>query len=448
VDDSLSSAINYLSTGLLGLIGILSTTVYSVPWFAIAIIPFSLVYYCLLNYSRFTVIQLKRLTRLSMTPVYANFDETLSGLITIRAFRQVPRFLMEGQSLLQAYIMCEYASCAAAGWLSLRLQLIGTMMVGLVAFTGVTQNYIKPIDASFFGLALTYMLTSAGILSGLIVSFTEVEKEMVSVERIFRLQTGDKEEVDGGGDPCDNKWPTQANIKFVNAVLKYTPNSNNALDSISFEIESGERIAIVGRTGSGKSSVLMALFRCAELTSGSIYIDNVDISTVNLNGLRRAMAIVPQDPFLFAGTLRNSLDPLGLYDDQTIWQLLKGCQLADKIKQFDAGLETSVDNKCFSSGERQLLCLTRSLLANRKILCLDEATASVDYKTDLLIRNMIKLHAKQCTIIAVTHRLDTIQDYDKAIVLENGRIVEYDRVQTLIGNKDSKFSLLMQSLGK
>jgi ATP-binding cassette subfamily C (CFTR/MRP) protein 10 len=445
VDDGIPSAINYFSTGFMSLLGIFAIIIYSIPWFAISLVPFSMFYYYLLNYYRFTAIQVKRFGRIAQTALYANFNETLCGLTTIRAFRQVRGFLKKNENLLEAYIKCEYASCVAANWLALRLQLIGVIIIGLVAFVGVVQSYSKSIDASLFGLILTYALASTSFLNSLIDSFTEVEKEMVSVERIIELQNGDSEDCDKGLTVGEN-WPSSPDIRFVNVVLKYDTKST-ALNSISFEIKSGEKIAIVGRTGSGKSSVLMALFRGAELTSGSIFVDNVDTQTINLNVLRDRMGIMPQDPFLFNDTLRVNLDPFAKSEDSKIWKFLSYCHMADKIKQMPSGLETIIDDKDFSSGEKQLVCLTRTLLTDKKILCFDEPSASVDYETDLLVQKLIKGHSsdKGCTIITIAHRLDTIMDYDKAMVMENGEVAEFGAIKDLVQNAQSKFCLLLKS---
>ena len=277
-----------------------------------------------------------------------------------------------------------------------------------------------------------------GLLNGLITSFTETEKEMVSVERAHQFEKIESENW-LGIEETPNGWPNEPLIEFINVSIQYNSEDDNALNGMSFRINPGEKIGICGRTGSGKSSLFMALFRGEELKSGTIKIDNVNIRNINLNTLRKSMSIIPQDPFLFDGTLRENLDPSNLNDDNQLWNALRKCRLDAKFQADPAGLDLKIDEKGknLSSGEKQLVCLARAILTNRKILCIDEATASVDFETDKFIQKTIRDEFKQFTVLTIAHRIETILDYDRICVLDKGKIIEFDSPNNLIANQNS-----------
>lgn len=240
-----------------------------------------------------------------------------------------------------------------------------------------------------------------GILNGLITSFTKTEKEMVSVERAHQFESIESEAWQGV-EEAPNGWPQQPSIEYTDCVLQYKEEGVNALNGISFRIKPGEKVGICGRTGSGKSSLFNALFRGEELKSGEIKIDGVNIRNIDLNRLRESMSIIPQDPFLFDGTLRENLDLSNKSNDSELWTALRKCRLDMKFRIEPTGLDFRIGErgKNLSSGEKQLICLARAILTNRKILCIDEATASVDFDTDNFIQATIRKEFKNATIVS------------------------------------------------
>nr|UOU03344.1 ATP-binding cassette subfamily C10 [Brachionus rubens] len=444
IDDSLPFILNIFLANSFGLIGILTVTCLSLPWFSLSLIPLSIIYYSIQNYYRWTSRELKRLSSISLSPLYTHFHETIRGLVTIRAFRRVKFFCNQNETYLKNFIRSSYTSQAASQWLSFRLQMISVLMITLVGLTAVVQHVYGTANASLIGLALSYILSVTGLLNGLITSFTETEKEMVSVERAHQFKNLDSENWDGI-EEVSQLWPLNPKIEFENVSLRYKEESQLALNDISFVINPGEKIGICGRTGSGKSSLLMALFRGCEIESGRILIDDKNIHSLNLTDLREKLSIIPQDPFLFESTLRENLDPFGLRTDEQLWEVLKETRLDAKYGQTLSGLDTIIEErgKNVSSGEKQLMCLARAILADRKILCIDEATAQVDFETDNLIQETIRSKFKNTTVLTIAHRINTIFDCDKILVMDNGRVAEFDTVKSLLENKKSLFYSLV-----
>lgn len=289
-------------------------------------------------------------------------------------------------------------------------------------------------------------MSVTGLLNGLITSFTETEKEMVSVERAYQFESIEPENWDGI-EQVPNNWPVLPSIEYEDVVLQYREDGVNALNGISFKINPGEKIGICGRTGSGKSSLFMALFRGEESESGLIKIDDINIRNLSLHDLRNSMSIIPQDPFLFDGSLRENLDPSNSNDDSKLWAVLQKCRLDQKFRSDAAGLDLKIEEKGknLSSGEKQLVCLARAILTNRKILCIDEATASVDFETDHFIQRTIRQEFEHFTVLTIAHRIDTILDYDKILVLDKGKLIEFDTPKNLLSNEMSAFYSLVNS---
>jgi len=227
--------------------------------------------------------------------------------------------------------------------------------------------------------------------------------------------------------------------------LRYLPNAPLVLKDVTFSVNGGEKLGVVGRTGSGKSSLVLALFRIVEPAAGKIIIDGIDINTVGLNDLRLKLNIIPQEPALFEGTIRDNLDPLGVHTDEEIWESLEKCLLADVISQKEEKLDTLVAAKGenWSMGQRQLICLGRVLLRRSRILILDEATASVDTQTDLLLQNTIKTEFADCTVISIAHRIPTVMSCDKVLVLDAGQVKEFGSPKFLLEQSSSLFKSLV-----
>jgi ATP-binding cassette subfamily C (CFTR/MRP) protein 10 len=309
IDDSLPFIMNILLAQVYGLLGTLAVTCYGLPWFSLLLLPLAVLYYYIQRFYRRTSRELKRLSSVTLSPVYAHFSETLVGLWTIRALRATVRFIQENQDRLDVNQRANYGSYAVAQWLGLYLQLLGVAMVAGVSFLAVFEHHLSSVDPGLVGLAISYALSVTGLLSGVVTSFTETEKQMVSVERAMQYINGAPAEKDSGTIQPPPDWPSAGRVEFHNVTLSYREDHPLALDHVSFVAKPGEKIGVVGRTGAGKSSLLQALFRMVDISSGSITVDGVDTSSLPLERLRSEMAVIPQDPFLFSGTIRENLDP-------------------------------------------------------------------------------------------------------------------------------------------
>ncbi|XP_076252825.1 ATP-binding cassette sub-family C member 10 isoform X2 [Rhynchophorus ferrugineus] len=444
VDDSLPFILNVLLAQLFGLIGSISITVYGLPWICLFLVPLIPVYHWLQNYYRLTSRELKRISSVTLSPVYSHFNETLQGLTIINAMRVSQRFKRENQYNVNSNLKAQFASQVASRWLGLRLQLIGVSIVAGVSFIAVIQHQYAVADPGLIGLAISYALTVTGLLRGVIGTFTETEQEMVSVERVNQyIKEIPAESTYFVTDPPFG-WPNQGVIRFDGVVLKYREHSAPSLDGVSFESRPCEKIGVVGRTGSGKSSIIAALFRIADISAGEISIDSVNVSRLSLPALRSRLFCIPQDPFLFSGSLRENLDPLGEFREDEIWDALAKVNLETIMRNL-GGLEHVVDEGGvnFSVGQKQLICLARAVLHNAKILCIDEATANVDHETDRQVQQTLRMAFKKCTVLTIAHRVQTIMDSDRVLVVNDGTIVEFDTPDNLLSDETSYFSRLV-----
>jgi ATP-binding cassette subfamily C (CFTR/MRP) protein 1 len=277
-----------------------------------------------------------------------------------------------------------------------------------------------------------------------------IEAQMNSVERI--LYYSENVEPEGPEfvpekDPPEGTWPSKGEIEIKNASMRYR-NGPLVLKDISLKVKGGEKIGVVGRTGSGKSSLMIVLFRISEIEKdgGQILIDGVDTAEIGTEALRLNLSIIPQDPVMFSNTVRYNLDPFGTKSDQELWDALIKVQLGQAVASLEKGLdeEVSEGGENFSQGQRQLLCIARSLLRNPSVLVMDEATASIDNETDALIQTMIRENFKDATILTIAHRLNTIMDSDRVLVLDDGRVAEFDSPEALLQKKDSIFKSMVE----
>uniref|UniRef100_A0A670Y6C5 ATP binding cassette subfamily C member 10 n=1 Tax=Pseudonaja textilis TaxID=8673 RepID=A0A670Y6C5_PSETE len=444
VDDSLPFILNIFLANIFGLLGMLVMITYGLPWIGLVLLPLVAIYYSIQLYYRRTSRELKRLYSLTLSPIYTHFSETLTGLSTIRATRVTGRFETENQEQLELNQRCRFASNTAMQWLDIRLQMIGVAVVTAIAGIAIIQHQRKLGDPGLVGLALSYALSVTNLLSGLITSFTQTETMMVSVERTEEYATEIPIESQEELLPVSPNWPVRGHMEFQQVILGYRPELPNALDGVTFTIYPGEKIGIVGRTGSGKSTLFLALFRMVELRSGHILLDSIDHCSVSLKKLRSRLAIIPQDPFLFSGTLRENLDPQQQHTDDDLHQVLEQCHLHTLITEM-GGLDYELKErgKSLSVGQRQLVCLARALLTQAKILCIDEATASIDQKTDRLIQQTIRQRFADKTVLTIAHRLNTILDSDRVLVMNAGRVAELDSPAILSQKQDSLFQHLL-----
>ncbi|XP_043801955.1 ATP-binding cassette sub-family C member 10 [Apis laboriosa] len=439
IDDSLPFIANILFAQLFGLIATVIIIAYGLPWILLVLAPLIPVYHWIQNHYRLTSRELKRLSSAALSPLYANFNETLHGLSTIRAFRTVARFKQENELLLEISQKTQFASFAVSQWLALRLQLIGVALLAGVSNIAVLQHQYNIADPGLIGLVITYTLSVTGLLSGVVNAFTETEREMIAVERVKEyLENVPIETIKGDNPPY--AWPSQGVIEFRDVVLKYREHLVPSLNNISFVTRPAEKIGIVGRTGAGKSSLFNSLFRLTEINSGSILIDNVNIQSLQLNAIRSRLAIIPQNPFLFSGTIRENLDPLNQYPDLLIYKALEKCKIHSLVYRL-GGLGATLDENGsnLSAGQRQLFCLVRAILHNAKIICIDEATANVDQETDKFIQATIKSSFQTATVLTIAHRIRTIMYCDRVLVMGDGEVLEFEEPNLLIQNIDSHF---------
>ncbi|XP_073399007.1 multidrug resistance-associated protein 1-like [Dendrobates tinctorius] len=420
----------------LTILEILLVIAIATPLAAVAFVPLGLLYFFLQRFYVATSRQLKRLDAVSKSPLYTHFNETLQGVNVIRAFKEQKRFIQDSNLRLNTNQRFYFSSFVANRWLSVRCDLLSNFIVFTVAIVGVL--FRESISPGLVGLAVVNSLRLTGVLKEAVHTATDMETNSVSVERVKEYCDVEPEAPwTLEYDSAPTEWPHAGKIEFQNYGLRYRKDLELALKKVTASIQPGEKVGIVGRTGAGKSSLTLGLFRILEPATGTIHIDGIDVSKLGLHELRSKITIIPQDPVLFLGSLRMNLDPFDNYSDEDIWTALELAHL----KSFASSLPDGLNHMCseggenLSVGQRQLVCLARALLRKTKILVLDEATAAVDLETDELIQSTIREEFKDSTVITIAHRLNTIMDYTRIVVFDKGEIVEFDTPSTLLENK-------------
>ncbi|XP_059168823.1 multidrug resistance-associated protein 1-like [Physella acuta] len=393
-----------------------------------------------------TSCQLRRITSKNRSPVFAHFSETLSGLTVIRAHRQQLRFTQDSHMKVDFFQRPLMIMHATNNWMQTRLDIITYILIaGVTLFTIINRGEVAP---GLVSLSITFVLMITNDMTLVTRMSSDLESNIISVERIqeYSLIKSEAPWTLPDDIRLSGVWPLNGNIEFVNYSARYREGLDFVLLNINVSIHPGEKIGIVGRTGAGKSSMVLALFRLIEAASGYIAIDGVDISKIGLHTLRHAVTILPQDPVLFAGSLRMNLDPSNEKSDIELWDSLEHANLKDFVQQLPNQLEYDVGEggENLSVGQKQLICLARTLLRKTKILVFDEATASVDIETDDFIQKTIRTAFRDCTVITIAHRIHTVMDYDRIIVLGQGKIIEVDSPSNLLQNSSSKFYSLAQ----
>uniref|UniRef100_A0A3P9LP00 ATP-binding cassette, sub-family C (CFTR/MRP), member 2 n=1 Tax=Oryzias latipes TaxID=8090 RepID=A0A3P9LP00_ORYLA len=420
---------------LLTVLGTLFVICLAISFFAIVIIPLAVIYFFVLRFYVATSRQLHRLDSVSRSPIYSHFGETVSGLSVIRAYKHQDIFLKLNEIAIDENLKSVYPRITSNRWLAVRLENLGNLVVFFSALFAVISK--DSLDSGLVGLAISYALNITRNLNVLVRLSSELESSIVAVERITEY-TEIENEAEWITDcrPLE-KWPEEGRLQFIDYKVRYRPGLDPVLHGITCNIASTEKIGIVGRTGAGKSSLTNCLFRIIEAAEGRILIDDVDISTIGLHDLRSRLTIIPQDPVLFSGTLRMNLDPFDKFSDEELWKALELSHLKDYVAGLQEGLQHEVaeGGENLSVGQRQLLCLARALLRKSRILILDEATAAVDLETDNLIQKTIRKEFAHCTVLTIAHRLDTIMDSSRVMVLDAGKIVEFDSPSNLLGNQ-------------
>ncbi|CDH48321.1 atp-dependent bile acid permease [Lichtheimia corymbifera JMRC:FSU:9682] len=400
---------------------------------------------------------MKRLNSVSRSPIYVQFSETLNGVSTIRAFGAQPRFVMENYDLVDNNNRPFLWMWATNRWLHSRIELLGS---SVCFFTGLVIMLARSwIDPGLAGLCLSYALQFTDHIIWIVRGYAQNEMNMNSIERVQEYMDIEEEAPENIPATCPPKsWPETGAVKVEDLEMRYSQDSPAVLHRISFETKPREKVGIVGRTGSGKSTLALSIFRFMEASHGRILIDDVDIATLGLQDLRSRLTIIPQDPVLFSGTLRSNLDPFGQHDDAELWAALKRSHLIDQQKGGDGGgseqknitLDSVVleNGNNWSQGQRQLIALARALVKKSTLIILDEATSSVDFDTDRKIQETIRTELTHSSLLCIAHRIRTVADYDRILVLDQGRVKEFDTPYNLITREDSVFRQMCQRSGE
>ncbi|CAL5357628.1 unnamed protein product [Camellia sinensis] len=389
--------------------------------------------------------ELARLDSITKGLVIHRFSESISGVMTIHCFRKQEIFCQDNVNRVNANLRMDFHNNGSNEWLGFHLELIGSCVLCISALFLILlpNSIIRPENV---GLTLSYGLSLNGVLFWAVYMSCFVENRMVSVERVKQF-TNIPSEAEWEKKDClpSANWPTHGNVDLEDLQVRYRPNTPLVLKGITLNIQGGEKMGVVGRTGSGKSTLIQVFFRLVEPSGGRIIIDGIDISMLGLHDLRSRFGIIPQEPVLFEGTVRSNIDPIGLYSDEEIWKSLDRCQLKDVVAAKPGKLDSSVvdngDN--WSVGQRQLLCLGRVMLKHSRLLFMDEATASVDSQTDAVIQKIIREDFAARTIISIAHRIPTVMDCDRVLVIDAGWAKEFDKPSHLLA-RPSLFGALVQ----
>ncbi|NXJ08863.1 MRP3 protein, partial [Odontophorus gujanensis] len=414
----------------------------STPLFAVVIVPLAILYFFVQRFYVATSRQLKRLESVSRSPIYSHFSETISGTSIIRAYRRQQSFIDISDLKVDANQKSYYPGIISNRWLGIRVEFVGNCIVLFAALFAVIGK--NSLNAGLVGLSVSYALQVTMALNWMVRTTSDLETNIVAVERIKEYSETETEApwvIEDKRPPAD--WPSRGELEFVNYSVRYRKGLDLVLKDLNLRVHGGEKIGIVGRTGAGKSSMTLCLFRILEAVKGEIRIDGVRISEIGLHDLRSRLTIIPQDPVLFSGTLRMNLDPFNKYSDEEIWKALE----LSHLKRFVSSQPSRLEFECseggenLSVGQRQLVCLARALLRKTRILILDEATAAIDLETDDLIQMTIRTQFEDCTVLTIAHRLNTIMDYTRILVLDNGTIAEFDTPTNLIASKGIFYSM-------
>lgn len=399
----------------------------------------------------------KRLESVAKSPVFELFSAALSGVGTIRAFGKSETYINNMFARIDAHAQASWYMWLFNRWLTWRLGVIGAAFSVAMAAMIVS---LKSIDAPLGGFALGFTLQYTDSVVWMLRQYANVELGMNATERIIEYTEIPIEDEGGANAPAS--WPSEGRLEVQDLVVGYAPDLPPVLNGLTFDVERNQRIGVVGRTGAGKSSLTLALFRFLEARRGTIHIDGLDISKIKLHDLRSRLAIIPQDPVLFSGTVRSNIDPFNDHSDQELRDALRRVHLIPSLDDYSipdslvpsnanpfASLTSPISEGGLnlSQGQRQLLCLARAIVARPKIMVLDEATSAVDKMTDELIQRSIREEFEGSTLIVIAHRLSTIADFDRILVMGEGRVLEYGAPRDLL-EKGEVFKGMVEDSGE
>eukprot|EP01124_Arcella_intermedia_P001275 TRINITY_DN1068_c0_g1_i38.p1 TRINITY_DN1068_c0_g1~~TRINITY_DN1068_c0_g1_i38.p1 ORF type:complete len:443 (+),score=95.74 TRINITY_DN1068_c0_g1_i38:3177-4505(+) len=409
------------------------------PVFLITVIPLGFLYRFIQTYYLASSRELQRLDAITKSPIYALFSETLNGLSTIRAYQKTNELSQETLQRITTNQRAYFYWLCNNRWLGIRIEFVGSCVVFFSALFSILQK--DQLSAGMAALSLTYALKLTVGLTSMIRLTNDTENGLVAVERCVQYSELPVEapEITNLRPPHD--WPEKGQIVFDDLKLRYREGLPLVLKGISFKVKSKEKIGVVGRTGAGKSSLMLALFRLIEPASGKILIDGIDIAKLGLHDLRKNLSIIPQDPTL--------QEPYENFTDVEIESALEAVGLGSQLAKMEKGIlhEVVENGENLSVGTRQLLCLARAVLKRSKILVLDEATASVDLNTDMMIQQTIRKEFKDVTVLTIAHRINTIIDSNRVLVLDNGQIAEFGTPEELLNDESSIFYSLAKEAG-
>ncbi|XP_071803247.1 ATP-binding cassette sub-family C member 9-like [Asterias amurensis] len=444
VDFRLANSMNGLLITIMQCISSLVVVSIVMYLFVIFIVPIVVVYFILQKYFLASSRELQRLENTSKSPVLAYFSESLGGLSTLRAYGYEQKFFRTILNLIDKNTAAFVYVHSSMRWLGFRLDFLGSLLVFFATLSTLTGAVLFGIDPSLVGLSATYALQVSVYLNYLVVNRSLVEMMMNAVERIQYFTEVNTE--DYGGTKPPSSWPQKGDIRIEDISVRYASDLDAVLTGVSIHCKAGEKIGICGRTGSGKSSLALALLRVIDTFEGCVFIDDVDIKSVPLTTLRGQMSIIPQDPVLFTGSIRHNLDPEETLSDDDLWHALEIAQMKLVVSNLDEGLDAKVTEggENFSVGQRQLFCLARAFIRKSRILIMDEATASVDMETDKLLQTIVATAFIDRTVLTIAHRIATIRSSDKILVLDAGHVAEFGPPDELLANEEGIFSSLVR----
>ncbi|KAL8756702.1 MAG: hypothetical protein Q9199_002748 [Rusavskia elegans] len=468
VDSRLGNDVGFMLYQVIQLVGIIVAGLFVSPYMLLSALGLLII--CLFVGARFMAgaREVKRLESNAKSPIFEQFGSALAGIGTIRAFARVDDYMDRMFEKIDAHARTYWYICLFNRWMAFRLNVVGAFFAVLVAAVIVST---KGIDASLAGFALSFALQYSGTITYTIRQYTSVELAMNAMERMVEYSRIPVEKQEGTVVPAH--WPTEGRLQVEGLVAGYAPDLPPVLKGLSFEVTRNQRIGVIGRTGAGKSSLTLALFRFLEAREGRIVIDGIDISKMKLHDLRSRLAIIPQDPVLFSGTVRSNLDAFDEHGDAELYDALERVHLIRGTGNVSRGESATapvsdapsslafsdVNSNIFSNlssrisegglnlsqGQRQLLCLARAIVSRPKIMVLDEATSAVDMATDVLIQRSIREEFEDSTLLVIAHRLSTIADFDRILVMSDGRAVEYDTPRNLLAKRGAFWEMVEQS---
>jgi len=451
----------------------ISVMVIIFPYILLILIPVIFSYFLLQLFYRKSSVDLQRLDAVTRSPIQALIAEGLDGALTIRAFGQESNFINKFFSKLDENDRAMLNFLVAHRWLGIALELLGSFIALVATMSIVCYNDVLNIQPGLAAVLIIWSSNFTITLGFMIDNINESEAAITAVERVSGMATLPQEFESKKNVHLGTNWPQNGTLEFKDVCMRYRPGLPLALNRLSFRLNSRRRCGVVGRTGAGKSSITVALFRLVNIEEGEILLDGVNLAHIALDdvrGRRNGMAIIPQDPVLFAGTLRSCLDPSGSAGDEVLLDALISVKLLNTLQlssvQSSQGSNNATEVKTplsdkssildmtvkdggsnFSAGERQLICLARALISKPRLLVLDEATASIDGETDIFIQRMLRTRFQESTLLTVAHRLNTIMDYDDVLVMDKGEAAEFGPPHELLQRKDSIFSELVDATG-